>query len=110
MTYLGHVISAEGISTDPTKIEVVCSWPTPTSVHDVRSFLGLASYYRRFVANFASLAQPLHKLTEKKTPFCWTNECQQAFDILKKKLTTAPVLVYPDIAKQFIFFSLLVGP
>ena len=102
VTYLGHVISAEGFSTDPAKVEAVCSWPTPASVHDVRSFLGLASYYRRFVANFASIAQPLHKLTEKKIPFHWTNECQQAFDILKNKLTTAPVLVYPEISKQFI--------
>ena len=67
--YFGHVISAGGVSTDPGKIEVVRSWPTPRNVQDVRSFLGLASYYRRFVEDFASIAQPLHKLTEKKTPF-----------------------------------------
>ena len=102
MKYLSHVISAGGVSTDPGKIEVVRSWPTPRNVQDVRSFLGLASYYRRFVADFASIAQPLHKLTEKKTPFQWTGECQQAFEVLKQKLTTAPVLVYPDLTKPFI--------
>ncbi|MES9880089.1 MAG: reverse transcriptase domain-containing protein [Sedimenticola sp.] len=100
--FLGHIVSEDGVSTDPTKIDVVQQWPTPRSVHDVRSFLGLCSYYRRFVKGFATIAKPLHRLTEKQTPFSWTDECQSSFDTLKQALTTSPVLCYPSIRENFI--------
>jgi len=77
--FLGHVVSEEGVATDPTKIEVVKDWPTPNEVRDVRSFLGLASYYRRFVPTFAEIAAPLHLLTMKNKKFYWTPECDRAF-------------------------------
>ena len=102
VSYLGHIISEEGVGTDPAKIETVRSWPAPTCVAEVRSFVGLASYYRRFIAGFAAIAQPLHKLTEKNSTFQWDTACQEAFDTLKQKLITAPILAYPDPAKQFV--------
>ena len=76
MFYLGHEVSQEGVATDPAKINQVAQWPVPQSTKDVQKFLGLASYYRRFVCNFASIARPLHLLTEKTTTFEWTVECQ----------------------------------
>uniref|UniRef100_A0A8C1Z3K3 Reverse transcriptase/retrotransposon-derived protein RNase H-like domain-containing protein n=1 Tax=Cyprinus carpio TaxID=7962 RepID=A0A8C1Z3K3_CYPCA len=112
--YLGHVISAEGVSTDPGKIEAVSQWPQPTSVAELRSFLGFASYYRRFVEGFARLAAPLHRLvaelaTPKRSKYAsrefveaWTMECQSSFEPLKGKLTSAPVLAYADFSLPFI--------
>lgn len=100
--YLGHVVSPDGISTDPEKIKVVEDWPVPTSVKEVQSFLGLASYYRRFIGGFANIARPLHQLTEKGREFIWTNECDCAFSELKEHLLTAPVLAYPDPEKSYI--------
>ena len=100
--YLGHIISREGIRADPAKVESVRGWPTPTTQTEVRQFLGLASYYRRFVKGFADIARPLHQLTEKGKHFRWGEDCQQAFLELKHRLTTAPVLAYPDPAKPFI--------
>ena len=100
--YLGHVVSANGISTDPQKIEVVKTWKRPETVTEVRSFLGLASYYRRFIQGFASIAGPLHRLTEKNRPFVWTDECEKAFVDLRERLTTAPILSYPLPDCQFI--------
>lgn len=102
VNYLGHVISEERVGTDPAKSETVKAWPTPTTVGEVRSFVGLASYYRRFIEGFGSIAQPLHKLTEKNRQFKWDGACQEAFDALKCKLTTAPILAYPDPTKPFI--------
>ena len=93
--FLGHVISEEGIQTDPERIAVVRDWPVPTTPKQMRSFLGLCSYYRRFINKFADIARPLHKLTEKATRFNWTESCQQAFDLLKQTLTSAPILSYP---------------
>ena len=93
--YLGHVVCAEGIKLDPTKTEKVKSFPVPCDVTGVRQFIGLASYYRRFVANFACIASPLHALTKKNAKFEWTTECQTAFDKLKELLVSAPVLAYP---------------
>ena len=101
--YLGHVISAEGVSTDPAKIEAVQQWPVPLKVTDVRSFLGLASYYRRFVENFAEIAAPLHRLTAKTTEkFKWSPDCDLAFRVLKEKLVSAPVLAFPCFDQEFV--------
>ena len=100
--YLGHIVSAAGVSTDPKKLEAVRSFPTPADVRMLRSFLGLASYYRRFVHNFSRVARPLHLLTRKDVPFEWTPECQRAFEQLKALLTSSPVLAYPDFSKPFI--------
>src|SRR6188768_3179422 len=95
IAFLGHVISDAGITTDPAKIEAVSTWPTPKNVTEVRSFVGLASYYRRFVKDFAAVAAPLHALTGKNVRFHWTPECQVAFDELKQRLVTSPVLPMP---------------
>ncbi|XP_062374552.1 uncharacterized protein LOC134062534 isoform X1 [Sardina pilchardus] len=95
VAYLGHIVSEEGVTTDPMKIQKVQEWPSPTSVPEVRQFIGLASYYRRFVQNFATIAEPLHNLTKKYARFQWTSECQEAFNKLKQLLTTTPVLGYP---------------
>ena len=102
VSFLGYIISQAGISTDLRKTERVISWPLPTSKREVQQFLGLANYYRRFIKNFAKIANPLHKLTEKSAPFLWTAECQLAFDNLKHSLTSAPVLAHPDYSKPFI--------
>ena len=95
VAYLGHIVSADGIKTDPIKIQRVKEWPAPTSVLEVRIFLGLASYYRRFVPGLAELAIPLHRLTEAGRPIRWTDECQRAFNELKSRLVSSPILAYP---------------
>lgn len=100
--YLGHIISSGGVKADPAKVEAVRQWPVPKSQPEVRSFLGLASYYRRFVKGFAEIARPLHQLTEKGRRFKWTEACQNSFEQLKRSLMSAPVLAYPDPAKTFI--------
>ncbi|XP_056466778.1 uncharacterized protein LOC130405625 [Gadus chalcogrammus] len=83
VAYLGHIVSESGVATDPNKVQKVQDWPTPTSIQDVRRFVGLASYYRRFVKDFASIAEPLHALTKKHAQFRWSEECQAAFNELK---------------------------
>eukprot|EP00731_Ephydatia_muelleri_P003131 Em0001g3131a len=93
--YLGHTFSGAGMMPDPGKVKVVEEWPTPHDVHSVRQFLGLASYYRRYVNAFAAIAAPLHVLTQKDTPFNWTTECDAAFQTLKQNLVQAPILAYP---------------
>ena len=100
--FLGHVVSAEGISPDPSKTSQVREWPIPTSVKETQQFLGLASYYRRFIKNFASITSPLHKLTEKKANFQWTSQCQDSFDCLKNCLISAPILALPDWSQPFL--------
>lgn len=100
--YLGHEVSAEGIATDPEKTKAVREWPVPKTVAEVRSFLGLCSYYRRFVEEFATTAKPLTKLTEKSVPFVWKEAEQAAFDKLKHLLCTAPVLAFPDRDATFV--------
>jgi hypothetical protein len=93
--FLGHVVSEQGIQTDPEKIKSVAEWKTPTCVTEVLSFLGLASYYRRFIKDFATIASPLHKLTEKEKAFDWNEDCETAFQTLKQALTQSPILGYP---------------
>ena len=100
--FLGHVVGRDGVRTDPQKVAVVREWPLPTSVADVRSFLGLCTYYRRFVPEFARVASPLHQLTRKGARFEWSEACQEAFDSLKRALVEAPVLPYPDLSSPFL--------
>ena len=100
--YLGHVVSADGIKTDPRKAQAVREFPTPRNVREVRSFVGLASYYRKFIPNFSKVAGPLHALTKKDVVFTWTPECQSAFQELKRLLISAPLLTYPKFDRPFI--------
>ncbi|KAK3749616.1 hypothetical protein QZH41_012954 [Actinostola sp. cb2023] len=102
VTFLGHVVSDAGLSTDPEKIRAVVEWPVPVGVTDLRSFLGLCSYYRKFTKGFAEIARPLYRLTEKGKDFVWTEECDEAFSQLKTALTTAPILAYPSTEDPFI--------
>ena len=94
--FLGHVVSKGGVSVDPSKIEAVLNWERPKNVFEIRSFLGLAGYYRRFVQDFSRIAAPMTRLTRKGTRFVWTNACDEAFHELKTRLTSAPVLIVPE--------------
>jgi transposase InsO family protein len=100
--FLGHIVSSDGVSADPEKIKVAANWPTPANIHEVRSFLGTCSYYRRFIDHFADIAKPLHKLTLKQASFVWTDECDTAFKQLKHAITNAPVLSYPSDCGTYI--------
>ena len=102
VTYLGHVMSAQGVSPDPEKTSQIESWPMPQSAQDVQRFLGLANYYRQFIKSFATIAKPLHRLTEKGVIFSWTPECENSFNLLKAQLTSAPTLTLPDWSRLFI--------
>ncbi|WVZ80919.1 hypothetical protein U9M48_028353, partial [Paspalum notatum var. saurae] len=102
--FLGHIVSKGGIMVDPSKISSVMDWKVPEVVKEVRGFLGLAGYYRRFIESFSSIAKPMTSLLEKGVPFNWTKERQAAFDELKKRLTTAPVLTLPDLTKSFTVY------
>ena len=99
--YLGHIVSSQGIRPDPKKVNTIQTWPKPQSVHEVRSFLGLSGFYRKFVKNFSRIALPLTLLTRKHTTFHWGESEQRAFDTLKHLLTHAPVLQLPDFAQPF---------
>ena len=100
--FLGHIVSEEGVGTDEEKIAAVKDWPVPSTRKHVRSFLGLCSYYRRFVENFAAIARPLHKLCEKQVKFQWSSEANEAFQLLKQSLTQSPILAYPQLGQRFI--------
>ena len=102
VAYLGHVVSEQGVSTDPAKVRAVSEWPVPTNITELRSFLGLCTYYRRFVKNFAELAAPLHRLTQKGQRYEWNASCEEAFQRLKRALTSTPVLSYPEPKRSFI--------
>ena len=104
MNFLGHVISQEGIAVDPSKIEAVLKWERPQTITQIRSFLGLAGYYRRFIKGFSQLALPLTRLTRKGQSFVWDESCEKSFLELKKRLTTTPVLVIPDPLRDFEVF------
>ncbi|WJX88382.1 hypothetical protein P8452_70480 [Trifolium repens] len=102
--FLGHVISSGGIAVDPAKVNAVLQWGTPESVTEIRSFLGLAGYYRRFIEGFSKLACPLTKLSRKDKAFVWDGDCEKCFQELKKRLTTAPVLTLPDAKESFVVY------
>ena len=115
VTYLGYKVSAKGIATDPEKTRAVASWNPPKTLKELRSFIGFASYYRQFIQNFATVAGPLHQLVNSclrelkmssklEVPFIkrWNRPCQEAFETLKQKLITAPVLGYANFEKPFV--------
>jgi hypothetical protein len=100
--YLGHIVLSSGVTTVPGKLEAVKSWPRPNDKQRLRSFLGLCTYYRRFISGFTDIAKPLSKLTEEKRTFEWATEAETAFQALKDALCTAPVLGYPRPAEFIV--------
>lgn len=103
--YLGFVISENGVTPDSQKVEVIKSLPPPTCVREVRSFIGMCSYYRRFIPRFSSIAEPIIALTRKYAKFRWDSKCQNAFDYLKAQLSIIPMLAYPDTTKPYILYT-----
>jgi hypothetical protein len=102
--FLGHTISKDGISVDPSKVQEVMDWKPPKSVHQIRSFLGLAGYYRWFILDFSRIAKPMTELLKKGVKFVWSEECDKAFHTLREHLTSAPVLTQPNMSKPFEVF------
>ena len=101
VAFLGHVVSGNGVAVDPSKVAAVTEWETPMTVGEIRSFLGLVGYYRRFIENFSKIAKPMTELLKKEKKFVWTDECEASFQEMKQRLVTAPVLTLPDIHKDF---------
>jgi hypothetical protein len=99
--YLGHIISEQGVGTDPSKISAIAQWPTLSNAKELRSFLGLAGYYRKFVKHFGIISKPLTKLLKKNVIFVWTTIHEKAFSTLKSSLCKSPVLALPDFSKPF---------
>jgi hypothetical protein len=97
--FLGHIISNRGISVDPAKVKEIMEWRVPTTVTEIRSFLGLVGYYRRFIEGFSKIAKPMISLLEKGREFKWDEKCQDSFDQLNKRLMSPPVMVMPDLQK-----------
>ncbi|XP_053555916.1 uncharacterized protein LOC128647124 [Bombina bombina] len=102
ISFLGYRITAEGINMEDTKITSITSWPQPTTVKELQSFLGFSNFYCKFIKNFSSIVKPLTRLTGKATAFVWTPEAQRAFESLKVSFTTAPILHFPDTTLQYI--------
>ena len=100
-TFLGFVIEKGQVKADPAKVRAVEEWPQPTTLKDLQRFLGFANFYRRFIRNYSRVAAPLTKLTSTSVPFEWTAEAEAAFKELKRRFTTAPVLIHPDPSRQF---------
>jgi hypothetical protein len=98
---LGHIINKEGLAVDPKKVADILNWKAPTDARGIKSFIGMAGYYWRFIKGFSKIAKPMTVLLGNKIEFKWTQKCQEAFEALKEKLTTAPVLVLPDVHKPF---------
>jgi hypothetical protein len=105
--FLGHTISQDGISVEPEKVQEVMDWKPPTTVRQIRSFLGLAGYYRRFIPDFSRIAKPMTKLLKKRVKYDWSQKCEDAFHTLRQHLTTAAVLAQPDNTKHLKFIVML---
>ncbi|WVZ80273.1 hypothetical protein U9M48_027764 [Paspalum notatum var. saurae] len=101
VAFLGHILSVKGVAIDPSKVEDVLNWKQPQTVTEIRSFLGLAGYYHRFIKDFSKITKSMTALTEKNAKFAWSPKCEDAFGTLKKLLTSAPILAQPDITKPF---------
>jgi hypothetical protein len=104
ISFLGHILTVEGVAVDPGKVETVSNWRQPTNVSEIRSFLGLAGYYRRFIEGFSKIARPMTELLKKEKKFNWSESCEKSFQELKRRLTTAPVLTLPDIQRDFVVY------
>jgi hypothetical protein len=104
VAFLGHVLSAEGIVVDLSRVESITKWEEPLNTTDVRSFLGMAGYYQRFIENFSKIAKPMTELLKNNTKFEWSEACEKSFQKLKRRLITAPVLTLPDIKKDFVVY------
>ena len=102
--FLGHVVSTSGMSVDPEKVEVVMSWERPKSVFEIRSFFGLSGYYRTFIKDFSRLAAPMMRLSRKEVKFDWDDQCKEAFQELKRRLTIAPILIVPDRGQGYTVY------
>ena len=105
MQFLGHIVGIDGIKPDPQKVEKLEKLPSPKNITQLRAFIGLASYYRRFIKGFAKKAVPLHELLKKNVEFIWTNKHEEIFNWLKQRLITPPILQYPDYNVLFILFT-----
>ena len=108
--FLGFVVSSKGVHVDESKIQAIKTWPQPTNLQQVRSFLGLAGFYRRFVKDFSTIAAPLHALSKKNAPFVWGSLQSTTFDELKSLLTHAPIFVCPTLRKLLRFIVMQVVP
>ncbi|KAD7477060.1 hypothetical protein E3N88_00196 [Mikania micrantha] len=102
--FLGHVINSDGIHVDPAKIEAINNWDVPTTSTEIRSYLGLAGYYRRFISNFSKIALPFTKLTQKSEPFVWPHKQEEAFQTLTQRLCNAPILTLPEGSDDFVVY------
>ena len=102
--FLGHVVSTSGVSMDPEKVEVVMSWERPKSVFEIHSFLGLAGYYKRFIEDLSRLAAPMTRLTRKEVKFDLDDQCEEAFQELKRRLTTALILIVLDKGQGYTVY------
>ena len=109
VSFLCHIVSTECIRVDPAKIEAVVNWKLPQSVTEVRSFLGLAGYYRRFVNGFSVITSPLTKLLRKGIKFEWSDKCQISFEQLKEMLVEASILMQPTSGKDYTLYSVASG-
>ncbi len=102
---MGHVISESGVSVDPKKVEAIKDWPELTNVTEIRSFLSLVRYYRRFVERFSKISGPLTRLTRKRTKYAWSENCDKSFKELIDRLTTTPVLALPVAGESYVVYS-----
>ena len=103
--FFGHIVSREGIQADSENISTVNKYPVPKNATEVKNFLGLCSYYRRYVQDFAKIARPLHQLTEKRNDFFWNSEAQEAFEVLKARLIFAPIMAFPSMRETFFLYT-----
>jgi hypothetical protein len=99
--FLGHIINRDGLAMDPKKVADILNWKATKDVRGIKGFIGMAGYYRRFIEGFSNIARPMTALLANKVEFKWTQKCQEAFDVLKERLTTTLVLVLPDVHKPF---------
>ena len=102
--FLGHVVSASCVLVDPEKVEAVMIWERPKSIFEIRSFLGLAGYYKRFIEDFSRLAAPMTRLTQRGVKFEWDDLCEKAFQEFKRRLTTTPILIVPEQKQRYTVY------